>query len=73
MPKQITIRGTDGRPYRLMVKRDDTRKDTRFRFTNMVRRLLSSHNSARKRNLIIEIILQFLFRLLQEDMGGYRV
>lgn len=67
MPKQITIRGTDGRPYRLMVKRDDTRKDAKvFEFTNMVNRLLSSHNSARKRNLIIE---NYSVIPLAEDMG----
>lgn len=67
MPKQITIRGTDGKPYRLMVKRDDTRKDAKvFEFTNMINRLLSSHNDARKRNLIIE---NYSVIPLAEDMG----
>lgn len=67
MPKQITIRGTDGKPYRLMVKRDDTRKDAKvFEFTNMINRLLSSNNDARKRNLIIE---NYSVIPLAEDMG----
>lgn len=67
MPKQITIRGTDNRPYRLMVKRDDTRKDAKvFEFSNMINRLLSANNDARKRNLIIE---NYSVIPLAEDMG----
>lgn len=67
MPKQITIRGSDNRPYRLMVKRDDTRKDAKvFEFTNMINRLLSANNDARKRNLIIE---NYSVIPLAEDMG----
>lgn len=67
MPKQITIRGTDNKPYRLMVKRDDTRKDAKvFEFTNMINRLLSANANARKRNLIIE---NYSVIPLAEDMG----
>lgn len=66
-PKQITIRGTDIRPYRLMVKRDDTRKDAKvFEFTNMINRLLSANADARKRNLVIE---NYSVIPLAEDMG----
>lgn len=67
MPKQITIRGTDNRPYRLMVKRDDTRKDAKvFEFTNMINRLLLANRDARKRNLTIE---NYSVIPLAEDMG----
>lgn len=67
MPKQITIRGTDNMAYRLMLKRDDTRKDAKvFEFSNMINRLLSSNNMARKRNLIIE---NYSVIPLAEDMG----
>lgn len=67
MPKQITIRGTDNKPYRLMVKRDDTRKDAKvFEFTNMINRLLSASTSARKRNLVVE---NYCVIPLAEDMG----
>lgn len=67
MPKQITIRGTDNKPYRLMVKRDDTRKDAKvFEFTNMINRLLSANANARKRKLIIE---NYSVIPLAEDMG----
>lgn len=67
MPKQITIRGADNKPYRLMVKRDDTRKDAKvFEFTNMINRLLWANADARKRNLIIE---NYSVIPLAEDMG----
>lgn len=67
MPKQITIRGTDNKPYKLMVKRDDTRKDAKvFEFTNMINRLLSKTAEARKRNLIVE---NYSVIPLAEDMG----
>lgn len=67
MPKQITIRGSDNRPYRLMVKRDDTRKDAKvFEFTNMINKLLWANSDARKRNLIIE---NYSVIPLAEDMG----
>lgn len=67
MPKQITIRGTDNAPYRLMVKRDDTRKDAKvFEFTNMINRLLSNSPDARKRNLVVE---NYSVIPLAEDMG----
>ncbi|KAF3985193.1 hypothetical protein FT663_03803 [Candidozyma haemuli var. vulneris] len=67
MPKQITIRGTDSKAYRLMLKRDDTRKDAKvFEFSNMINRLLSLNNVARKRNLIIE---NYSVIPLAEDMG----
>lgn len=67
MPKQITIRGTDNRPYKLIVKRDDTRKDAKvFEFTNMINRLLSKTAEARKRNLIVE---NYSVIPLAEDMG----
>lgn len=53
-PKQLTIRGSDGRPYRLMVKKDDTRKDAKVvEFTTLINRLLLLNNESRKRNLII--------------------
>lgn len=67
MPKQITIRGTDNKAYRLMVKRDDTRKDAKvFEFTNMINKLLSKTPEARKRNLVIE---NYSVIPLAEDMG----
>lgn len=67
MPKQITIRGTDNKPYRLMIKRDDTRKDAKvFEFTNMINRLLSKAAEARKRNLVIE---NYSVIPLAEDVG----
>lgn len=67
LPKQITIRGTDGKPYRLMLKRDDTRKDAKvFEFSNMINRLLAANNDARKRNLVIE---NYSVIPLAEDMG----
>lgn len=67
MPKQITIRGADNRPYRLMVKRDDTRKDAKvFEFTNMINKLLLKTAEARKRNLVIE---NYSVIPLAEDMG----
>lgn len=67
LPKQITIRGTDNKPYRLMLKRDDTRKDAKvFEFSNMINRLLFSNNDTRKRNLIIE---NYSVIPLAEDMG----
>lgn len=67
MPKQITIRGSDNKPYRLMVKRDDTRKDAKvFEFTNMMNKLLSRSVDARKRKLVIE---NYSVIPLAEDMG----
>ncbi|KAI5956361.1 MEC1 [Candida jiufengensis] len=52
MPRQITIKGSDGKPYRLMIKSDDTRKDAKVvEFTTMVNRILSTSAEARKRNL----------------------
>lgn len=67
MPKRVTIRGTNGHPYRLMVKRDDTRKDAKvFEFTNMINRLLSAAADSRKRSLAIE---NYSVIPLAEDMG----
>lgn len=52
MPRQVTIRGSDGNAYRLMVKGDDTRKDAKVvEFTTMVNRILSTSTEARKRGL----------------------
>lgn len=52
MPRQVTIRGSDGNAYRLMVKGDDTRKDAKVvEFTTMVNRILASSTEARKRGL----------------------
>ncbi|KAK6460211.1 cell cycle checkpoint protein [Scheffersomyces coipomensis] len=54
MPRQITVRGSDGKAYRLMLKKDDTRKDAKVgEFTTVINRLLSSSNATRKRNLQI--------------------
>lgn len=54
MPRQVTIRGSDNKPYRLMVKRDDTRKDAKVvEFTTMMNRILLASNEARKRSLTI--------------------
>lgn len=67
MPKQITIRGTDNNAYRLMVKRDDTRKDAKvFELTNMINWLLLASVDARKRSLTIE---NYSVIPLAEDMG----
>ncbi|OBA21351.1 hypothetical protein METBIDRAFT_31897 [Metschnikowia bicuspidata var. bicuspidata NRRL YB-4993] len=66
-PKQITVRGSDNLPYRLMLKMDDTRKDAKvFEFTNMINRLLTSNADARKRNLTIE---NYSVIPLAEDKG----
>lgn len=54
MPRQLTVRGSDGNAYRLMVKSDDTRKDAKVvEFTTMVNRILSTSTEARKRGLQI--------------------
>ncbi|KAI3403258.2 MEC1 [Candida oxycetoniae] len=54
MPRQITIRGSDGKPYRLMIKSDDTRKDAKVvEFTTMVNRILATSTEARKRRLSV--------------------
>lgn len=54
MPKQITVRGNDGRSYRLMLKKDDTRKDAKVvELTSLINRLLSANNESRRRNLTI--------------------
>lgn len=54
MPKQVVIRGSDGKAYPLMVKDDDTRKDAKVvEFTTMVNRILTSSTEARKRGLQI--------------------
>lgn len=53
-PKQVTIRGSDYNVFRLLLKRDDTRKDAKVvEFTTMINRLLLSNNETRKRNLFI--------------------
>ncbi|KAM9937820.1 hypothetical protein OXX80_002673 [Metschnikowia pulcherrima] len=66
-PKQITIRGSDNRPYRLMLKKDDTRKDAKvFEFTNMINRILLTSADARKRSLIVE---NYSVIPLAEDSG----
>ncbi|KAG2734707.1 hypothetical protein G9P44_002713 [Scheffersomyces stipitis] len=67
MPRQVTIRGSDNKPYRLMVKRDDTRKDAKVvEFTTMINRLLLSSNEARKRGLQIS---NYSVIPLAENMG----
>lgn len=66
-PKQITIRGSDGKPYRVMVKNDDTRKDAKVvEFTTMVNRLLALGNESRKRSLVIP---NYSVVPLAENMG----
>lgn len=53
-PKQVTIRGSDMKVYRLMVKNDDTSKDAKVvEFTTTINRLLKASNEARRRNLVI--------------------
>lgn len=53
-PKQVTIRGLDHRMYRLILKRDDTRKDAKVvEFTTMINRLLLAGAEARRRGLAI--------------------
>lgn len=67
MPRQVTIRGLDQQPYRLMVKRDDTRKDAKVvEFTTMINRLLLSSVEARRRNLHIA---NYAVVPLTENMG----
>ncbi|ODV81452.1 cell cycle checkpoint protein [Suhomyces tanzawaensis NRRL Y-17324] len=67
MPRQVTIRGSDNQPYRLMVKRDDTRKDAKVvEFTTMINRLLLSSTEARKRKLVIS---NYSVVALAENMG----
>ncbi|KAL6451254.1 MEC1 Serine/threonine-protein kinase MEC1 [Candida maltosa Xu316] len=54
MPRQVTIRGSDGKVYRLMIKSDDTRKDAKVvEFTTMINRILMTSTEARKRGLQI--------------------
>ncbi|EGV65959.1 serine/threonine-protein kinase M1 [Yamadazyma tenuis] len=67
MPKQITVRGSDGRAYRLMIKKDDTRKDAKVvEFTTLINRLLISNNESRKRNLAIP---NYAVTPLAQNMG----
>lgn len=67
MPRQVTIRGSDFQVYRLMLKKDDTRKDAKVvELTTMINRLLSSDNEARKRNLAIA---NYSVVPLAENMG----
>lgn len=67
MPRQVTIRGSDSKPYRLMVKRDDTRKDAKVvEFTTMINRLLLASTGARKRSLHIS---NYSVVPLTENMG----
>ncbi|EDK38714.2 hypothetical protein PGUG_02812 [Meyerozyma guilliermondii ATCC 6260] len=67
MPRQVTIRGSDFQVYRLMIKKDDTRKDAKVvEFTTMINRLLSADNESRKRNLTIA---NYSVVPLAENMG----
>lgn len=67
MPRQLTVRGIDNRPYRLLVKKDDTRKDAKVvEFTTMINRILSASTEARKRNLSIA---NYSVIPLAENMG----
>lgn len=67
VPKQLTVRGSDAKPYRLMVKKDDTRKDAKVvEFTTMINRLLLASTEARKRNLVIH---NYAVIPLAENMG----
>lgn len=67
MPRQVTIRGSDFQVYRLMIKKDDTRKDAKVvEFTTMINRLLSVNNESRKRNLTIA---NYSVVPLAENMG----
>lgn len=67
MPRQLSVRGSDGLKYQLMIKKDDTRKDAKvIEFTNMVNRLLSVSTAARKRNLYIA---NYSVIPLAENMG----
>lgn len=53
-PKQVTIRGSDFNVFRLLLKRDDTRKDAKVvEFTAMINRLLIASNETRKRQLCV--------------------
>lgn len=67
MPRQIFIRGSNGFIYRLMVKKDDTRKDAKVvDFTTMINRLLLLNMETRKRNLCIS---NYAVVPLAENMG----
>lgn len=67
MPRQVTVRGSDNKAYRLMVKRDDTRKDAKVvEFTTMINRILLASNEARKRSLTIS---NYSVVPLTENMG----
>ena len=67
MPRQMTVIGSDGFIYYLMVKKDDTRKDAKVvEFTTMMNRLLNVSNEARKRNLSIA---NYSVVPLAENMG----
>ena len=67
LPRQVTVRGSDARAYRLMVKKDDTRKDAKVvEFTTMINRLLVASAEARKRSLHIA---NYAVVPLNENMG----
>ncbi|KAG7664292.1 uncharacterized protein J8A68_002207 [[Candida] subhashii] len=67
MPRQVTVRGSDSCAYRLMLKRDDTRKDAKVvEFTTMVNRILRNSTEARKRNLYVP---NYVVMPLAEDKG----
>ena len=63
-PKRITVGGTDGRRYRLLLKpKDDLRKDARtMEFNAIVNRLLDHDSDARKRNLYIRTYVRIAMR-----------
>ncbi|KAG7661806.1 MEC1 [[Candida] subhashii] len=67
MSRQVIVRGSDSRASRLMLKRDDSRKDAKVAvFTTMVNRILRQSTEARKRNLYIP---NYVVMPLAEDKG----
>ena len=67
MSRQVTVRGSDSRASRLMLKRDVTRKDAKVAvFTAMVNSILRNRTEARKRNLYIP---NYVVMPLAEDKG----
>lgn len=67
IPRQITVKGSDGKFYKLLLKKDDIRKDAKFmEFTTMINNLFSFDNKARKRFMSIS---NYSVIPLNENMG----
>ena len=65
MPRQLTVRGSDGNAYRLMVKSDDTRKDAKVvEFTTMVNEYYPPVQRQENEDYRLLIILLYHFLII---------